>query len=346
MEATTIKDIARICGVGVSTVSRAINDHPDISNETKALIMKAIKEHNYIPNNSARNLKRLESNTIAVLIKGITNSFFNSMLKVFENEIQKKKYSFLLHRVEEHENELDVALQLEKEKRLKGIVFLGGYFIHSEEKLRQMKVPFVLCTGGISDKVDKNNSSYVMVDDLQESYRMVDYLCKLGHKRIAIITAPIDDESIGKLRLQGYKQALKDNNITIDDTLIRYIEDDNLDTFSMKYGYEAAKELLESGTDFTSIFAISDSMAVGACKAIFEKGKSIPEDYSVAGYDGMDITFYYHPSITTIKQPVSEMAEETIRILFDLIEGNKQGEGKIFDAELVVGQSTRSIAKL
>lgn len=345
MEATTIKDIARICGVGVSTVSRAINNHPDISSETKALIMKTIREHNYIPNNSARNLKRLESNTIAVLIKGITNSFFNSMLKVFEYEIQKRKYSFLLHRVEEHENELDIALQLVKEKRLKGIVFLGGYFIHSEDKLKQMNIPFVLSTGGISEKVDMESCSYVMVDDLQESYRMVDYLCKLGHKRIAIITSPIDDESIGKLRLQGYKQALKNNNITIDDALIRYLVDDSLDTFSMKYGYEAAKELLESGSDFTSIFAISDSMAVGVCKAIFEKGKRIPEDYSVAGYDGMDITFYYQPSITTIQQPVSEMASETIRILFDLIEGNTKGEGKIFSAELLVGQSTKSLAK-
>lgn len=343
MEATTIKDIARICGVGVSTVSRAINDHPDISNETKALIMKTIKEYNYIPNNSARNLKRLESNTIAVLIKGITNSFFNSMLKVFESEIQKKKYSFLLHRVEENEDELDVALQLEKEKRLKGIVFLGGYFIHSEDKLKQMRVPFVLSTGGISEVVDKNSSSYVMVDDLQESYRMVDYLCKLGHKKIAIITAPIKEESIGKLRLQGYKQALKDNNIDIDNALIRYIEDEALDTFSMKYGYEVAYELLEKGNEFTAIFAISDSMAVGACKAIFEKGKRIPEDYSVTGYDGMDIAFYYQPSITTIQQPVSEMAEETIRILFDLIEGNTQREGKIFSANLVVGQSTRSL---
>ncbi|NLP35785.1 MAG: LacI family transcriptional regulator [Clostridiales bacterium] len=343
MEAITIKDIARICGVGVSTVSRAINDHPDINEKTKSLIMKTIKEYNYVPNNSARNLKRSESNTIAVLIKGITNSFFNSMLKVFENEIQKKKYSFLLHRVEEHEDELDVALQLEKEKRLKGIVFLGGYFSHSKDKLKQMKVPFVLSTGGISEIIDKKSCSYVMVDDVKESYRMVDYLCKLGHKKIAIITTPPSEESIGKLRLEGYKQALKTNNIPVDENRIRYVEDDTFDTFSMKYGYEVAKELLESDTDFTAIFAISDSMAVGACKAIFEKGKRIPEDYSIAGYDGMDITFYYQPSITTMRQPAPEMAEETIRILFELIEGSSEREGKIFSADLVVGESTQAI---
>ena len=343
METTTIKDIARICGVGVSTVSRAINNHPDINEETKTLILNKIKEYNYIPNNSARNLKRSESNTIAVLIKGISNPFFGNMLKVLEQAIQKKKYSFLLHRVEEHEDELEVALQLEKEKRLKGIVFLGGYFSHSEEKLKQLTVPFILSTGGISDIIDKNKYSYVLVDDYMESYRMVDYLCKIGHKRIAIISAPTEEESIGKLRLEGYMKALEDNHIPFNQDLIRNITDDKLDTFSMKYGYEVTKELISSGIDCTAIFAISDSMAVGCCKAIFEMGKRIPEDYSVAGFDGIDISYYYHPSITTIKQPVEEMAKETIRILFKMIENEIDREGKTFSAEFVIGQSTRML---
>ncbi len=343
METTTIKDIARICGVAVSTVSRAINNHPDINEETKTLIMKAIKEHNYIPNNSARNLKRSESNTIAVLIKGISNPFFGNMLKVLEHAIQKKKYSFLLHRVEEHEDEIEVALHLEKEKRLKGIVFLGGYFTQSDDRLEQMTVPFILSTGGISEIIDKNKYSYVIVDDKRESYKMVDYLCKLGHKKIAIITAPADDECIGKPRLEGYIKALSDNHIPYNEKLVQYNNDKKNDTFTMKYGYEVTKELLLSGADCTAIYAISDSMAVGACKAIFEMGKRIPEDYSVAGFDGMDISFYYHPSITTIKQPVEEMAKETIRILFKMLENEIDREGKAFSAELVIGQSTRQI---
>lgn len=340
---TTIKDIARICGVAVSTVSRAINNHPDINTETKTLILEAIKEYNYIPNNSARNLKRSESNTIAVLIKGISNPFYNNMIKVFESEIQRKKYSFLLHHVEEHQDEMDIALLLEKEKRLKGIVFLGGYFSHSQAKLKQLKVPFILSTGGVSEQIDKNSYSFVAVDDFAESYKMVEYLCKLGHKRIAILAAPVDDESIGKLRLEGYRKALKDNGILIDNDLVRHRIDSTLDTFSMKYGYEVTKELINSQTDCTAIVAISDSMAVGACKAIFELGKKVPEDYSVTGYDGMDISFYYNPSITTIRQPVEEMAEETIRILFDIIEERIERERKTFAAELVIGESTRNL---
>ena len=340
---TTIKDIARICGVAVSTVSRAINNHPDINEETKNQIMQAIKDNNYIPNNSARNLKRSESNTIAVLIKGISNPFYNNMLKVFEREIQDKKYSFLLHRVEEQEDEIDIALLLEKEKRLKGIVFLGGYFSHSEDKLSKMKVPFILSTGGVSEQIDKESYSIVAVDDFVESYKMVDYLCKLGHKRIAIISAPPDDESIGKTRLEGYMKALVDNQIPFDEKLVRYKKDDTMDTFSMKYGYEVTKELVSSNIDCTAIFAISDSMAVGSSKAIFELGKRVPEDYSISGYDGMDISFYYNPSITTIRQPVEEMAQETIRILFDIIDGKVIRGRRTFEAELVVGQSTMNI---
>ena len=111
METITIKDIARMCGVGVSTVSRAMNNHPDINEETKQKVMDIIKEYNYIPNNSARNLKLSESNSIAILVKGISNPFFMKMIKVMEKEIQKKKYALVLHHVEMNEDEVDVALE-------------------------------------------------------------------------------------------------------------------------------------------------------------------------------------------------------------------------------------------
>ena len=181
MEQITIKDVARICGVGVSTVSRAINNHPDINPETKAMIMQTIKENNYIPNNSARNLKRQDAKVIAVLVKGITNSFFSEMIKIMEDEIKKKKYSLVLHHVEFDEDEVDVALELVKEKRLRGIIFLGGYFRHNEEKLAQLHVPFILSTMSASpQEYSRNTYSSVAVDDEKESYKIVDYLCKCG----------------------------------------------------------------------------------------------------------------------------------------------------------------------
>ncbi|NLK21840.1 MAG: LacI family transcriptional regulator [Epulopiscium sp.] len=342
MAAITIKDIAKMCGVGVTTVSRAINNHPDINEKTKARIMKVIKENHYIPNNSARNLKRSNSKTIAVLIKGITNPFFNKSIKIFEKEIKDKKYSFILQRVEEKQDEIEVAIELAKEKRLRGIVFLGGAFSHSKEKLQQLTVPFVLSTMRMTQEFDLSDYSSVSVDDFRESYKIVDYLCSLGHEKIAIITAPMSDVSIGKLRYEGYKRALESHGLKVDDALVRIMKE-GIESYSMENGYLVTKELLEFNEEFTAIYAVSDSMAIGACKAIFEAGKRIPEDYSVAGFDGLDISFYYQPSITTIRQPVEEMAEETIKILFDLINEKETYSHKIFSGELLIRDSTKAL---
>lgn len=338
----TIKDIAKICGVGVSTVSRAINNHPDINPETKSMIMRVIKENNYIPNNNARNLKRSNSKTIAILIKGITNPFFNPIIKIFEREIKKKKYTLVLNRVEEKEDEVEIAIQLIKEKRLKGIIFLGGQFSHTQEQLQRLDVPFVLSTIGITKKFDKNIYSSVSVDDMNESYKMVNYLCQLGHKKIAIITAKDEDESIGKLRFMGYEKALKANNINLNPKLIGVMRED-IESYTMQNGYEVAKKLLQSGEQFTAIYAISDSLAVGACKAVFDLGKKIPDDYSIVGFDGLDIGTFYNPSITTIRQPVEDIARETIKVLFDLIKNGISHKQIIFEGELIKGQSVKCI---
>jgi len=342
MSAITIKDIAKKCGVGVSTVSRAMNDHPDINPETKQMILDTIAEYGYIPNNSARNLKRSESNTIAVLVKGIDNPFFQGMFKIFESQVQKTSYSFIIHRVEEREDEIAVAVELELEKRLKGIIFLGGSFGNSEERMKKLDIPFVLCTVGMTDSVDKRLYSSISIDDYKESYRLVSYLCELGHKKIAIITGKNDDESIGKLRYQGYVQALKDHGIGLDTGLVRYMKQD-LPEYSPENGYAVAKELLEEGADFTALYVVSDNTAFGACKAILESGKRIPEDYSVAGFDGIKLARYYHPSLTTMSQPCEEMAKESIRLLIDLIEGKKENQHRIFEAELLEGESVRRI---
>ena len=237
MSEITIKDIAKLCGVGVSTVSRAINNHPDINPETKDAIMEVIRQNNYIPNNSARNLKRTDAKSIAVLVKGITNPFFSNMIKIMEEEIKRKKYTLVLHHVETTEDEVDVALELVKEKRLRGIVFLGGYFNHSEEKLEKLKVPFVLSTiGGAPETVSKSSYSSVSVDDEKESFNVVEYLIKSGHTKVAILSAPSCDESIGKLRLEGYKKAHKKYQLPLNNELICYMDEGHAD-YSLENGY-------------------------------------------------------------------------------------------------------------
>lgn len=338
----TIKDIARMCGVGVSTVSRAINNHPDINPETKDKIMSVIKEYNYIPNNSARNLKRSNVNAIAVLIKGITNPFFSNMIDIFEKETKREKYSFILQRVEESENELDMAIELVKEKRLKGIIFLGGSISDNSENISQLDVPFVLSTSGVTSEyaaIEAKNWASVSVDDFAESYKMTDYLCRTGHQRIAIIASCKEDCSIGKLRFDGYRKALLDHSIALEDTLVVHMSQDK-DKYAMETGYRLMKELLARGEEFSAVYAIADSLAIGACRAIFEAGKRIPEDISVAGFDGIEMGDFYKPSLTTIRQPVEEMAKTTIQLLFHLIADGGSYKKEILSAELQVREST------
>lgn len=341
MEQITIKDIARICKCGVSTVSRALNNHPDINPETKQRIMEVVAKYDFVPNSSARNLKITESKTIAVLVKGMTNPFFTKMIKIMEEEIQKSKYSMELRHVDEKTDEVEVAIELVKEKKLKGIIFLGGYFTHSKEKLQRIGVPFVLSTITIAGAYDGSYSE-ISVDDVAESYKMVDYLIKKGHRRIAIMTAPVEDTSIGKLRTEGYIKALQDNGIPVDERfIIRPV--DSSEIYSMKNGYEGMKKILDSGLDMTAVYAISDTMAIGACKALIEAGKKIPEDISVAGFDGIEMGFYCTPSLTTIRQPIEKMAKETVRQLLEVIKKGASHESKIFEAELVERDSVLAV---
>lgn len=340
MEEITIKDIARMCGVGVSTVSRAINNHPDINPETKEMILSVIKEHSYIPNNSARNLKRTDARSIAVLVKGMTNPFFSSMIKVMEAEIKKRKYSLVLLHVDFNEDEVDVALEQIKEKRLRGIIFLGGHFSHSEEKLKMLQVPFILSTVGCPPgNMSRELYSSISVDDEKESGRIVQYLIDQGHRDIAILSAEEEDESIGKLRLDGYKKTLEQNGIPVRDELICSMDCD-VEFYSMENGYKVTKELLARGTKCTAIFAISDILAIGASRAILESGKRIPEDYSVAGFDGVDLGRFYTPSITTIRQPAEKLAEATVNLLFEIIAGRKTHQHLVYEAELLEREST------
>lgn len=339
MAEITIRDIAKECGVGVSTVSRAINNHPDINPETKKMILEIIERTGFIPNNSARNLKRTDAKCIAVLVKGITNPLFSSMIKIIEEETQRSRYALVLRHVEEQEDEIDVALELEKEKRLRGIVFLGGLFEHTEEKLEKLKVPFIFSTIGVNclDRGGKVVFSNISVDDRLESEKMTEYLLKLGHKKIALITEQTGP--IGSLRTQGYREAYAKRGLEVPEKLIYYVQED-IDHYSMENGYLTAKQLLASGEEVTAVYAVSDSLAIGVCRAVMEADKRIPEDISVAGYDGIEMGEYYNPKLTTIKQPVEEIAKKTIRLLLDVIAKRKEHQQIVFPAQLVEREST------
>lgn len=339
-EKLTIKEIAKLCGISVSTVSRAINNHYDINPETKKKVQEVIDKYGYVPNSSARNLKLNDSRNVAVLVKGITNPFFTSMLKIFEAECSRHEYSLVLQHVEDQADEVDVAASLEKEKRLNGIIFLGGNPMESREKLSKIQAPYVFCSIAVSDKKAMEKYSYVAIDDRKEARKLVNYLIKAGRKRIAILSAVDTDESIGSLRLAGYCDALGTAGIAVDPSLI--VRPDNPETtYTHENGYEGIQKLLKSKTPFDAVFAISDSIAVGATRALRDSGLRVPEDVAVAGFDGLDLTKYLVPSLTTLEQPVEKMAYESATALFDAIQDPEaEKHHVIYEGDLRVREST------
>ncbi len=343
MKNLTIRDIAKICGVGISTVSRAINNDPTINEKTKERVLKVIKEYNYVPNNSARNLKMTESNTIALLIKGIDNQFFQGMLSVFQEELKKIKYQFIIRTVAEDEDDASVAIELTKEKRLKGIIFLGGLMDYPEESLKATGIPYVLCTVAVNKDAPKRKCSSVAIDDEEESYKATKYLLSKGHKKIAMIAGRESDYAVGRMRLEGYRKALEEEGLEYDPELVGFMKED-IPEYTLANGYAVMSDLLEAKKDeFTAVYCVSDITACGAYKAIYDKGYSIPDDYSVLGFDGIELGKYLVPSLTTIKQPSEEMVKSSIKHLMREIEGKESNVSEILKGELIERGSIKEI---
>lgn len=341
MKRTTIKDIATMCGVSPSTVSRAINNTDEISQATRAKILTAIEETGYIPSQNARNLKVHKNKTIAVIVKGVTNPFFTPMLNVLEEEITKTHYTFSLHKVEENRCELEVAQRVVENVKPEGIIFLGGYHIEDPRKLHRLGVPFSMTTT-INRDLEIDHSTCVGVDDYAESKKMIEYLINLGHRKIAFIAARSDDESIGRLRLEGYRSALKEHGIDYDERLVIYPTTD-LNPYSLHHGYQSASKIIKEQIDCTAIFAISDFVAIGAIKAIDDHGYRVPEDYSVAGFDGLEINEFLLKPITTIIQPSAKIAYQSVVDLFHIINNEVYPKMSEFEGELYIGATTQPL---
>jgi len=337
---TNIKDIAQRCGVAISTVSRVLNDHPDVSEETRSKVLRAVAELHYIPNTSARNLVRTSSDTIALLVKGVNNPFFAKLIKVIEREITLRGYTLELHHMDTSEDELLIGAQLANERKLIGILFLGGRFNYSPEELALINVPSVFCTY-TNTFGDLSASAYssVAIDDKQAARFAVDTLVSLGHRRIAILTDNENDKSISELRFQGYKDALMSHGIPFDPKLVACTG-----TFSdMGAIYRAASDLIERDSTFTAIFAIADLMAIAAIKALSDHNRRVPEDCSVVAIDGLELSEYMLPTLTTLVQPVEDMGLACSKTIIALIE--KSGENRQFTFETMLrpGGSVRRI---
>ena len=336
----TIRDIARECGVSVSTVSRVLNNRPDVSEAVRRQVLSVVERQGYIPNNSARDLVRSQSDAIGVVVRGTGNLFFSDMLKTVSREIDAAGCTMVLRQIDSDADEVKEGAILEREKKLRGLIFLGGRFDYTPAELALVGVPYVCCsyTNRFGSLREEDYAS-VSIDDHQTAYRAVEVLLQLGHRRIAALIPSTSDRSISQLRCSGYLAALRDSGTAFDQALLA----ETGGSFEMEDAYRAVARLVEAGKDFTALFTISDTMAMAAVKALTDHGRRVPEDCSVIAIDGLRLSEYTVPTLTTMVQPAEEMGRQAVQILLDMPQGGSRQRHVRLEATLRQGGSVRPL---
>lgn len=336
----TIKDIARECGVSVSTVSRVLNNRPDVSEAVRRRVLAAVEANGYIPNNGARTLVSSQSDAIGVVVRGTGNLFFSEILKTVSREIDRSGYTMVLHYINSDADEVKAGAILEREKKLRGLLFLGGRFDYTPAELALIGVPYVCCSyTNYFGSLREEDYSSVSIDDMLTAYKAAAKLIQLGHEKIAVLVPDCNDSSISELRYNGFRAALRDYGIEFDPQLM--VETGGC--FEMPETYDGMMQILDRGVDFTAVFAFSDTTAIAAIKALEERGLRVPEDVSVIAIDGLQISEYITPVLTTMVQPAEEMGRESVRVLLDMMENGGAARHVLLEAKLREGASVKQI---
>lgn len=331
----TLKDIAKSLNISVSTVSRALNNNPDISKETRKLVQEFAKKNKYNPNNWAKLLKSNDSRIIGVIVPELANHFFSSVLAGIEEVAELHDYNVLV--CQSHENYKKEVRNVETliKTRVSGIITSLSKttfkYDHFQELIdRDIPVVFFdrICTG-----ID---TSKVVVDDYQGTFTATEYLIKTGCKRIAFFTAPPHLE-ISKNRKNGYLDALRKNHLFVDERLI-YIAD------TKKLGYTVASQVLQEENRPDGFMAMNDYTASGIILAAKQLGLKIPEDISVCGFSNSIISQDTDPLLTTVDQHPKKVGEEAMELLLEKINSDEKAlikKNRVVMTDLIVRHSTR-----
>ena len=333
----TIKDLSAQTGYSVGTISRVLNNQPNVSQKARETILRAAAESGFTLNVNAKQLKQQHSNTILVLVKGIRNRAFGLLVERFQDRIGETSYSLVVEYMDESENEVLRALQLCREKKPLGILFLGGNRDNFLADFDKIPMPCVLVTNDAS-RFPFPNLSSVSSDDKLAGRIAIEHLIRLGHRRIAIIAGDHTHSDIGRLRYEGAMDAFREHGIPFDPEMdcetIRYTCQD---------GYNAARRLLARGREFTAVFAMSDVMAIGAIRGLRDEGKRVPEDVSVVGFDGLELGEFTIPRLASVSQNLKELADRSFRMLLDHIENRTSPCYEILPVSLLDRESAREI---
>jgi DNA-binding LacI/PurR family transcriptional regulator len=327
----TMKDVAKLAGVSIQTVSCVVNDQGSISQETRNRVLQAIEELNYRRDPIARSMRTRQTRLIALLVLDITNPVLSIIASQVEAAAYAENYSVLLYNVGQDARREQTYLDTAAERLVDGMIIVNAVDReHTFARLEDSSIPTVLI-----DCLATSEIPSVAVDNFQGAYIATQHAIELGHERIAHIAGALSLE-VARQRADGYAQCIEDHNLHYQHIITAY--NDRWDYHS---GYRAMRQLIESDVPPTAVFAAGDQMAIGAYRALSEAGLRIPQDISVVGFDDIEAASFTTPPLTTIRQPFGDMARRAFALLLDLLDGRTPQETRVtLPAELIVREST------
>lgn len=332
---STIKDVAKKAKVSVATVSRVVNNLPGYSEKTKEKVLKAIEELGYKPNAVARGLVSKRTKTIGVLFPNVSSMFASEILNGIEDTAHELDHSVIVCNTDSNGIRTMKYLQVLNEKRVDGIIYTSEALTEEYyQAISALQIPVVL----VSTASYRYPLPYIKVDDKHAAYSATEYLIKNGHRKIGMISGTKDDPIAGTPRVEGYKQALKDNGIAIDEKRIAYGND-----FGHQTGLTCMEQLIKIAPEVTAIFAASDEIAIGALSAAYKLGIKIPEEISIIGYDNLKIAEMSIPPLTTVEQPLYEMGQMASKMLLNMLETGEMLENRIMPHKIIERKTVKNI---
>lgn len=332
-EQITIKDLAKALNISPSTVSRALKDHPEISQETKDKVAALAQELDYQPNSVALSLRKQETKVIGVLIPELVHHFFSTVISGIESVVNSRGYNVMICQSNESYEKEMKSVQTLLASRVDGLfISLSSQshdFAHFNNVIKR-GVPLIFF-----DRVCKDvEASLVTIEDFKGAFMAVKHLIEQGCRRILHLAGP-ENLLISQNRQAGYIEAHKESNITLDATLI--CQADNRHTAK-----QTVEELLKQGQEIDGIFAVNDDTAVGAMLAVQEAGYNVPKDIAIVGFGNNPITELVRPKITSVSQPGFEMGRAAAKIFLHLRQ-NKEAENRkeVLPVELFVRESSQ-----
>ncbi len=328
-----MKDVARLAGVSTSTVSRVINSSIPVDEETRVKVERAIREINFKPNLVARGLRMKSANLIGIVVPELQHETFTSFIKFTEESAEAQGYNLVIGSTNTNPDTEERFIENLIRRNIDGIIFSR---VSDKSRVLKLidrtKVPAVI----IDRSLEREDIPAVVMDNYGAGVMAAEHLLSLGHRRFACITGPMDI-SINRERFAGFRNTIQTKGGQLDD---RCVFEGN---FKFEAGGRGIDHLMDSGADFTALWAQNDYMAIGAMNRLIARGVSIPADISLIGLDNIEHSWMIKPALTTIAQPFQKMCESAVDLIIRMSRKEKMEKIRIvLGPELVIRETTAS----